>query len=76
MSTAALARLAVALLVVGAVVDVAVGSSPVGFSAAVGLLGSSALILGSKWLGRALLARPEAYYADTDEPEAKAGGGS
>jgi hypothetical protein len=72
MSTRRLVALAAALLVIGVVIDVAVGSSPVGFSAGVGLFGSATLILGSKWLGRVLLSRPEAYYADTDEPESKA----
>jgi hypothetical protein len=74
-STRALVGVAAMLLVLGALADVAVGSSPVGFSAGVGLFGSVALILGSKWLGRRLLSRPEAYYAVTDEPAAKAGDG-
>ena len=73
MSTKGLVVLGGVLLVVGVAVDVAVGSSPVGFSAGVGLFGSAGLILGSKWLGRVLLSRPEAYYPDTDEPEAKSG---
>ena len=70
MSTRTLVGGALVLLVLGALVDIALGSSPVGFSAAVGLFGSAALVVGSKWLGRHLLSRPEAYYAATDEPSA------
>jgi hypothetical protein len=46
----------------GVLADLAVGASPPGLTAATGLLGGIALILGSKALGRALLKRPEAYY--------------
>jgi hypothetical protein len=47
----------------GVLADVAVGASTPGLTAATGLLGGFALILGSKALGKALLRRPEAYYA-------------
>lgn len=47
----------------GVLADLAVGASTPGLTAATGLLGGMALILGSKALGKALLKRPEAYYA-------------
>jgi hypothetical protein len=50
-------------VVLGVLADLAVGASPPGLTAATGLLGGFALIVGSKALGKALLKRPEAYYA-------------
>jgi hypothetical protein len=54
----------------GVLADLAVGASTPGLTAATGLLGGFALILGSKALGKALLKRPEAYY---DPPTATDG---
>jgi hypothetical protein len=50
-------------VVLGVLADLVVGASTPGLTAASGLLGGFALILGSKALGKALLKRPEAYYA-------------
>jgi hypothetical protein len=55
----------VVALVVGLLVDLVTGYSPFpGYGAALGLLGCSAIIYVSKWLGQALLQRPEDYYPD------------
>jgi hypothetical protein len=48
-------------LVAGLVLDLALGLTPL-VTAATGLLGSVALVLGAKWLGSRLLKRPESYY--------------
>jgi hypothetical protein len=57
-----------AALVVGLIVDVVTGYSPFpGYAAALGLLGCSAIIVASKWLGTWLLQRPEDHYPN-DRP--------
>ncbi len=58
------------LLAVGIVADVLTGAKNVpGYSAAIGLLGGIAIILGAQGFGRFLL-KPEGWYAeDAQEPE-------
>lgn len=56
----------VAALVVGVGADLAVGASMPGQTAATGFLGCGVIVLASKWLGRALLQRPETYYEHLD----------
>ena len=51
--------------------DLALGASRPGLIASLGFFGCVGLILGSKWLGKALLSRPDAYWADTDQPDEK-----
>lgn len=51
-----------ALLAVSVAVDLAVGESVPGLFAVYGLLSCMAIIVGSKWLGHALLQRREDYY--------------
>jgi hypothetical protein len=55
----------VVALVLGLILDLITGYSPFpGYGAALGLLGCSAIIYLSKWLGTAFLQRPEDYYAE------------
>jgi hypothetical protein len=64
----ALVAVALALSVA---IDVALGASRPGLIAAIGFFGCVGMILGAKWLGKALLARPESYWAETDQPEVR-----
>lgn len=60
----------VALFALGTTVDVVVGFSPFpGYGAAIGLFGCIAIVVVSKWLGSALLERPEDYYPDEVPPD-------
>jgi hypothetical protein len=69
MSGTALRVTAVAL-VVGVFVDLLIGYSPFpGYGALLGLGGCVAIVLVSKWLGTALLQRPEDYYPDDVAPD-------
>jgi hypothetical protein len=56
--------LVAAAAVVGLGTDVATGATYPGLTALTGFVGCAALVVASKWLGTALLKRPEAYYAD------------
>lgn len=50
-------------LVIGLLVDLATGYSPFpGYAATLGLGGCTLIIIGSKWLGKRFLQRPESYY--------------
>ncbi len=40
-----------------------------GFYALFGALGGAAIVVVSKWLGHALLQRPETWYGEADAPE-------
>lgn len=50
-------------LVVGLLADLGTGYSAFpGYAAALGLGGCTVIIIGSKWLGKRFLQRPETYY--------------
>lgn len=51
--------------------DLALGATRPGLIAGIGFFGCVGLILGSKWLGKTLLSRPDAYWAETDQPDEK-----
>ena len=61
--------LVVVTFVLGIGADLALGASRPGLIAGIGFLGCVAMIYGAKWLGKALLSRPESYWAETDQPE-------
>jgi hypothetical protein len=61
--------LSAAAFLVGLTADFVVGATYPGLTAAIGFLGCGVIVLGSKWLGHALLQRPESYYADPDVTE-------
>ena len=74
LSTATLGtRHVVALVVVAFVLgigaDLILGASRPGLVAGIGFFGCVGMVFGAKWLGKALLARPESYWAETDQPE-------
>lgn len=57
------ARLTLAALVIGLLADLVTGYSPFpGYAAALGLGGCTLIIVGSKWLGKRFLQRPEDHY--------------
>jgi hypothetical protein len=57
-------------LVVGVLLDLWHGYSPFpGYGAALGIVGTTVLVFGSKWLGQYLLQRPEDYYPEDLPPE-------
>jgi hypothetical protein len=72
-TTRGLLGVAGAGLVVAVLADLALGASPPGVTAVIGLGGCVLIVVASKWLGAALLQRPEAYYVDTDHPEVRDG---
>lgn len=52
-------------LVIGVLIDLAVGAEPFpGYAALIGLVGCIAIILVSKWLGKVLIQRPEDHYPE------------
>jgi hypothetical protein len=59
---------------IGVLVDLVVGEIHYfpGYAATIGLAGCVVIVLVSKWLGKALIQRPEGYYPDdvpADEQE-------
>jgi hypothetical protein len=58
-----------AAFVVGLAADLVVGAAYPGLTAGIGFVGCVVLILASKWLGHAILQRPETYYAEPDVEE-------
>jgi hypothetical protein len=55
----------VVALVVGVPLDLWHGYSPFpGYGALLGIVGTTVLVFGSKWLGQTLIQRPEDYYPD------------
>jgi len=54
--------LCIAAFAVGLVADLVVGASVPGLTAVIGFGGCALIVLASKWLGKSLLQRPEAYY--------------
>jgi membrane protein implicated in regulation of membrane protease activity len=56
--------LVVAAFVAGVGLDLVVGASLPGFTAALGFVGCAVLVFVSKGVGKRLLKRPESYYAD------------
>lgn len=53
------------LLVGAVVVDLLLGAEPFpGYAATIGLVGCIAIILVSKWLGKAFIQRPEDHYPE------------
>jgi hypothetical protein len=49
--------------------DLILGASRPGLIAGIGFFGCVGMVFGAKWLGKALLGRPESYWAETDQPE-------
>jgi hypothetical protein len=60
-------------LAVAVATDLALGTSPPGWVAVLGFGGCWLIVVGSKWFGKRLLQRPEAYWAETDHPEVRDG---
>lgn len=61
----------VAALLLGVTVDLVLDASRPGLIAGIGFFGCVGMVLGTKWLGRTLLQRPDTYWAETDRPEAR-----
>ena len=51
------------VFLVAVIVDLIVGADVPGYDALLGFVGCVVIIIGSKWLGKKVIQRPESYYA-------------
>lgn len=56
------------VFIVAVVVDLAVGADLPGYDAFLGFAGCVVIVVVSKWLGKKVIQRPEAYYAEVAGP--------